>query len=72
MAEDLVKELLTVNEVANYLRVPRSWVYERTRHGIIPLRRIGRHIRIPKGELLEWINAQDRGNQNKSAFCEIE
>ena len=26
-------ELMTVEEVASYLRVPKSWVYERSRFG---------------------------------------
>ncbi|MFL2542446.1 MAG: helix-turn-helix domain-containing protein [Candidatus Latescibacterota bacterium] len=67
----LCEELLTVNEVAEYLRVPRSWVYERTRLGLIPLRKIGRHIRIPRGEFLEWINDQHVAKPKDLASNEI-
>ena len=49
-------ELLTVQEAAEYLRVPISWVYERTRTRAIPIRKLGRHVRIPRSELLAWIN----------------
>ena len=50
--------LLTVREAAEYLRVPVSFVYERTRTGRIPVRRIGpRLVRIPHEELLRWIEA---------------
>ena len=51
-------DLLTVEEVAEYLRVPRSWVYERTRCRAIPIRKLGRHVRIPRDELLAWIEGQ--------------
>jgi excisionase family DNA binding protein len=51
-------ELLTVVEAAAILRVPVSWVYERTRKGGLPLRKIGRHVRIPRGELAMWIDKQ--------------
>jgi excisionase family DNA binding protein len=51
-------DLLTVKETAEYLRVPVSWVYERTRLGTIPVRKIGHHCRIPRKELLEWIDQE--------------
>ena len=48
-------DLLTVEEVAHYLRVPKSWVYERTRTRSIPVRKLGRHVRIPRNEFLAWV-----------------
>jgi excisionase family DNA binding protein len=55
---DHVSELLTVRETADYLRVPRSWVYARTRKGTIPVRKIGHLVRIPRFELMIWIDDQ--------------
>ena len=49
-------ELMTVQEAASYLRVPVSWVYERTRTRALPVRKLGRHVRIPRGELLDWVD----------------
>ena len=62
-------ELLTVQEAAEYLRVPISWVYERTRTRAIPIRKLGRHVRIPRSELLEWIDLQgaDTTSQEETA-----
>ena len=54
-------DLLTVQDVAGYLRVPVSWVYERTRTGAIPVRKIGRHCRVPRNEFLAWIERQEVG-----------
>ena len=51
---------LTVQETADFLRVPKSWVYERTRMGGIPVRKIGRHVRIPRDELVDWVNCQNQ------------
>ena len=51
-------DLLIVAEAAEYLRVPRSWVYERTRCNAIPLRKLGRHVRISRIEFLAWIEQQ--------------
>jgi len=51
-------DLLTVGEVAKYLKVPVSWVYERTRTRELPVRKLGRHVRIPKSELIDWVDRQ--------------
>lgn len=50
--------LMTVQEAADYLRVKVSWVYQRTRTRSIPVRKLGRHVRIPRRELLEWIECE--------------
>jgi excisionase family DNA binding protein len=57
-------EFLTPQEAAALLGVPVSFIYERTRHDAIPLRRIGKYVRLPKSELLEWVN---RGSAPSSA-----
>ena len=45
-------ELLTPEELAEKLKVPRSWVYEQSRQGNIPTHRIGRYIRFDLEEVL--------------------
>ena len=55
------ERLLTPQETADYLRVPLSFVYQRTRAGTIPVRKIGsRLVRIPYQELLRWVEADGR------------
>ena len=44
--------LLTVEELAERLRVPVSWVYEQSRQGKIPTHRIGRYIRFSLAEVI--------------------
>ncbi len=51
-------ELLTPKEVARILKVPISWFYERTRNRMIPVRKLGRHVRILRTELEEWIERE--------------
>ena len=48
------EELLTISEGAALLRVPRSWIYDRTRRNVIPLVRLGKYVRLPKIALLKW------------------
>lgn len=49
---------LTPQEAAELLRVPVGWVYQRTRTRSIPVRKIGGHCRIPRQELLDWIDRE--------------
>ena len=46
-------ELLTVKEVADYLRVSRVTAWRWCQQGLLPAFRIGRSWRIPRDELLE-------------------
>ena len=59
-------ELLTVKEVAELLRVPVSWVYDRTRKRSLdrlPGVRLGKYWRFRQGEVLAWVESQrERSN----------
>jgi excisionase family DNA binding protein len=52
----LVEPFLTVEEVANLLRVPPSWVYANKRDipGYIQL---GRYVRFRKGQLVRFMSS---------------
>jgi excisionase family DNA binding protein len=50
-------DLLTVEELAQRLRVPVSWVYSRTREtgpGSMPRMKIGKYVRFIEREVMEW------------------
>ena len=50
---------LTPKQAAALLQVPVSWVYNKTRTGSFPgQRRVGKYVRIHRGELLEWVERQ--------------
>jgi len=54
-------DLATVSQIAEFLQVPDSWVYERTRRrGIerIPHFKLGKYLRFSRREVLEWIQRQ--------------
>lgn len=53
--------LLSVDEVAELLQVPPSWVYDRTRsRGLnrIPGFRLGKYWRFDENEVLAWLERQ--------------
>ncbi len=54
-------ELATVSEIAEFLQVANSWVYERSRRrGIerIPHFKLGKYLRFSKSEVREWVERQ--------------
>ena len=55
-------KILTVQQVATLLQIPKSSVYEkcRTRHGAqpaLPCRRVGKYLRFLESEILGWLIA---------------
>jgi excisionase family DNA binding protein len=47
--------LLTADQVADLLGVPRSWVYEQSRRGTIPTVTLGRYRRYRSEAIEEWL-----------------
>jgi len=61
-----MESLLTVEEVAELLNVPASWVYERTRQRSkdrIPGFRLGKYWRFREADVLAWIDRQRAGGR---------
>ena len=59
-------ELLTVKEVAAYLRVSRVTAWRWCQQGVIPAFRIGRNWRIPRDALLELKESCSSDNQDQN------
>jgi excisionase family DNA binding protein len=61
---NIERSLLTVEEVAALLKVPPSWVYDRTRMRTrerIPGFRLGKYWRFREGDVLAWLERQRSG-----------
>ncbi len=52
--------LLRPEDAAWYLNVKTSWVYDAVRRGLLPCRRVGRHIRFTRSMLDDWLAEQTR------------
>ena len=48
------ENLLNVEQIAELLDVPVSWVYQRTRKNDIPLYRLGKYVRFKASEVLAY------------------
>lgn len=48
--------IMTVKEVAKYLRVHESSIYRLSKAGKIPAYRVGRNLRFKKDKIDEWLH----------------
>ncbi|MQL51039.1 helix-turn-helix domain-containing protein [Desulfofundulus thermobenzoicus] len=60
-----VPEILTVTEVAEWLKLRRSTAYKMVRAGIIPCFKIGRQVRVMRDDVLKIIRQQTISKENQ-------
>ncbi len=56
-------ELMTVQEVASYLRVTEKTIYRLLKRGDIPATKVGRSWRFGKATIDEWLHRKSVGNK---------
>ena len=49
-------DVLTIEELAAYLRIPKSTLYKLVREGKDPCQKVGRHWRFHKESIDRWLN----------------
>ncbi len=57
--------LLTVEEVAEFLRVPKTWIYEHTRpssRSPLPHVKLGKYLRFRRTDIEEFLKQVDRNH----------
>ena len=59
-AVDPVDEVLTINELARYLKLSKSTLYKLAQEGKIPGQKIGRHWRFRKASIDRWLEQSTR------------
>ena len=55
------RNLLSVDELAESLNVPKSWVYSRSREtgpSAMPKIKVGKYVRFELDKVMEWLRAQ--------------
>lgn len=65
-------DILTIEEVAKYLRVSERTVYDWAQKGEIPSGKIGTVWRFKKSEIERWVNDRLSNNRNAAAFSTIQ
>lgn len=60
------QDFLTIHELAARLKVPKSWLYSRTREtgpGSIPRIKVGKYIRFVESEVMDWLKKQNEASR---------
>jgi excisionase family DNA binding protein len=53
--EEKLGDVLTIEELSAYLKIPKSTLYKLVREGKIPSQKIGRHWRFRKRAIDHWL-----------------
>ena len=53
--------ILTVDEAAEYLRIPKSSLYKLAKEGKIPCQKVGRHWRFHRRAIDKWLSSSGIG-----------
>ena len=62
----MIRKIMTVAEVAQYLSIVPDTVYRKARRGEIPAVKMGKVWRFPKEALDQWLNQQALSGLKKS------
>ena len=54
-------DILTIDELSDYLRISRSTLYKLAQEGRVPCQKVGRHWRFRKETIDRWL---DQGDEN--------
>jgi len=60
-------EILTIREVAEYLKIKEKTAYALVARGDIPGFKVGGSWRFRKGEIERWIKQQENGKQRRGS-----
>ncbi|MBA7504137.1 hypothetical protein ES706_02762 [subsurface metagenome] len=59
-----MQRLMTIREVADYLRLSKVTVYKMTRQGKIPALKIGKQWRYNKSEIDSWVKQKSNSKRH--------
>ena len=52
-----MRDLLTLSEVSNFLKVPKSTIYKLARERRLPGHKVGKHWRFVREEIESWVQS---------------
>jgi len=59
------KSVMTLAEVAEYLRISESTVYKLAREGVIPAQKLGKQWRFHKLAVTDWLKGHNTSDSKK-------
>jgi excisionase family DNA binding protein len=65
LMEEKPGAVLTIEELAAYLKIPKSTLYKLVREGKIPSQKVGRHWRFHKEAIDQWLGNREADDANR-------
>ena len=65
-----MQPLMTLQELCDYLKVKKSYVYHLTHTGRIPFIKLGNHIRFRRSDIDGWIENQANETDHRFLIAE--
>jgi excisionase family DNA binding protein len=59
--------IFDVEELAQYLKVKKQWVYERVHYKTIPYFKMGKYPRFRRSDIDRWLQTMEKGKGRKTA-----
>lgn len=59
-----ISEIMTIEELAKYLKISKSSMYKLCQEGKIPGHKVGRHWRFQREVIDEWLAEQSKGSDS--------
>lgn len=67
-----MNKLMNPHEMADYLGVKVSTIYQWTHIGFIPHMKLGRFVRFKESDVLKWLDSKNnRGRKSKAIEIEL-
>jgi excisionase family DNA binding protein len=67
MATTPVVDVMTADEVADWLRLDRKTVYDYAGRGVIPHQRIGKRMLFSRVALVQWLGSCSKGSSERGS-----
>jgi len=58
--------ILNIDELADYLKIPKSTLYKLVREGKMPCQKVGRHWRFRKEAIDRWLDETNTSDNQAS------
>jgi len=59
-------EVLTIEELSEYLKIPKSTLYKLVREGSVPCQKVGKHWRFHKEAIDAWLRQHPEHGNTKN------
>lgn len=59
-------QVLTIEELASYLKIPKSTLYRLVQEGRLPAQKLGKQWRFSKIAIDRWLDAEPKNGEGKA------